>query len=275
MLDKTEIKKIEELCKENRRNIIKMVHNAQSGHIGGSLSATEIMTVLFHKCMQTAPKWKNDPNYEKRDRFVLSKGHASPIYYSVLSQLGYFPKKDLMTFRIFGTLLQGHPAPFCPGVEVATGSLGQGLSAAVGMALAAKIDRNPATIYCFIGDGESQEGQIWEASMFAGAKKLDNLIVLLDSNRMQLDGPVESINGLEPIVDKWKAFNFFVQDVDGHDLAAISDAIDAAKAQHDKPSMIVLRTVKGKGASFTEGVANCHSMSVPEEVWRKETGRYE
>ena len=154
------------------------------------------------------------------------------------------------------------------------GSLGQGLSCAVGMALGCKMDKNPATIYCFIGDGESQEGQIWEATMFAGSHKLDNLIVLLDYNKMQLDGAVADINDIAPVEDKWKAFGFFVQSIDGHDIEAISDAIDNAKAQHERPSMIVLNTIKGKGASFAESASNCLSMSISEEMWRKETGRY-
>lgn len=256
-----------------RDDAIEIIGHFGVGHIGGTMSVMDALTVIYYDKANVDPK---DPKKQDRDRVIMSKGHAGPAMYAVLCDLGYFPKEWMSTLNRNGTNLPSHcDMNKTPGIDMTAGSLGQGLSAAVGMALAAKIDRNPATIYCFIGDGESQEGQIWEASMFAGAKKLDNLIVLLDSNRMQLDGPVESINGLEPIVDKWKAFNFFVQDVDGHDIAAISDAIDAAKAQHDKPSMIVLRTVKGKGASFTEGVANCHSMSVPEEVWRKETGRYE
>ena len=160
-----------------------------------------------------------------------------------------------------------------PGIDMTAGSLGQGLSAAVGMAIAAKLDKLPSKIYCFIGDGESQEGQIWEAAMLAGSKKLNNLIVLLDSNKMQLDGPVEEVNGLEPIADKWEAFNFNVIDIDGHNLSEISDALDKANKEKSKPTMIILRTIKGKGASFTEGVANCHSMPIPEELWRKETGR--
>ena len=268
MLDKTEIKKIEELCKENRRNIIKMVHNAQSGHPGGSLSATEIMTVLFHKCMQTAPKWKNDPNYEKRDRFVLSKGHASPIYYSVLSQLGYFSKKDLMTFRIFGTLLQGHPAPFCPGVEVATGSLGQGLSIACGIALALKLDKNPAHVFVLMGDGELQEGSVWEGFMNAPCRKLDNLIAIIDRNRLQIDGCTENIKALDPLDEKLKAFNWNVIEIDGHDINAIYDAIETAK-KADTPTAIIADTIKGKGVSFMENNAGWHGKATNQEEFEK------
>lgn len=256
-----------------RDDAIEIIGHFGVGHIGGTMSVMDALTVIYYDKANIDP---SNPKKQDRDRVIMSKGHAGPAMYAVLADLGYYPKEWTLTLNQNGTNLPSHcDMNKTPGIDMTAGSLGQGLSAAVGMAIAAKIDRNPATIYCFIGDGESQEGQIWEASMLAGSKKLDNLIVLLDSNKMQLDGPVESINGLEPIPDKWKAFNFFVQDIDGHDLEAISDAIDAAKAQKGKPSMIVLRTVKGKGASFTESVANCHSMSIPEEVWRKETGRYE
>lgn len=213
---------------------------------------------------------------QNRDRVIMSKGHAGPAMYAVLGDLGYYPVEWEKTLNQNGTNLPSHcDMNKTPGIDMTAGSLGQGLSAAVGMALAAKMDRNPATIYCFVGDGESQEGQVWEATMLAGNKGLDNLIVFLDNNKMQLDGPTDTINSLAPAADKWKAFNFFVQEIDGHDLNAISNAIDNAKAQKGKASMIVLNTVKGYGASFTEGVANCHSMSIPEELWRKETGRYE
>lgn len=256
-----------------RHDAIEIIGHFGVGHIGGTMSVMDALTVIYYDKANIDPK---DPRKQDRDRVIMSKGHAGPAMYAVLGDLGYYPPEWKTTLNRNGTNLPSHcDMNKTPGIDMTAGSLGQGLSAAVGMAIAAKIDRNPATIYCFIGDGEAQEGQIWEASMLAGSRKLDNLIVFLDSNRMQLDGPVESINGLEPIVDKWKAFNFFVQDIDGHDLEAISDAIDAAKTQEGKPSMIVLRTVKGKGASFTEGVANCHSMPIPEEVWRKETGRYE
>ena len=204
------------ICKQVRRDIINMTANAGSGHPGGSLSAVEMLVALYFDVMNVDPK---NPKKQDRDRVIMSKGHAGPAMYAVLCDLGYFPKEWMTTLNQNGTNLPSHcDMNKTPGIDMTAGSLGQGLSAAVGMAIAAKIDRNPATIYCFIGDGESQEGQIWEASMFAGSRKLDNLIVLLDSNRMQLDGPVESINGLEPIADKWKAFNFFVQDIDGHYL---------------------------------------------------------
>lgn len=255
-----------------RDDAIEIIGHFGVGHIGGAMSVMDALTVIYYDKANVDP---SNPKKQDRDRVIMSKGHAGPAMYAVLADLGYYPKEWMTTLNRNGTNLPSHcDMNKTPGIDMTAGSLGQGLSAAVGMAIAAKIDRNPATIYCFIGDGESQEGQIWEATMLAAAKKLDNLVVLLDYNKMQLDGPVASINGLEPVADKWKAFNFFVQQVNGHDIEAISDAIDAAKAQKGKPSMIVLDTIKGYGASFTQGVANCHSMSVPEEVWRKETGRY-
>lgn len=268
MLENTEIKRIEELCKENRQNIVKMVHNAQSGHIGGALSSTEIMTVLFHKCMKTAPKWKKDKNYDKRDRFVLSKGHASAIYYSVLSQLGYFKKEELMTFRLFGSQLQGHPAPFCAGVEVATGSLGQGLSIGCGIAISLKLDKNPAHVFVLMGDGELQEGSVWEALMQAPARKLDNLIAIIDRNRLQIDGCTENIKSLDPLDEKLKAFNWNVIEIDGHDINAVYNAIESAK-NSDKPTAIIANTIKGKGVSFMENNAGWHGKAPNNEDFEK------
>ena len=208
MLNSTEIEKIEKLCKENRRNVIKMVHSAASGHIGGSLSSVELLTVLFHKCMKTTPNCKNDSEYENRDRFVLSKGHVSPAYYSVLSQLGYFEEDELLTFRKFGTRLQGHPMLHCPGVEVATGSLGQGLSIACGIAIGLKLDKNPANVFVLLGDGELQEGSVWEGFMNGAHNKLDNLVAIIDRNRLQIDGCTENIKSLDNLAEKIKAFNW-------------------------------------------------------------------
>ncbi len=264
---------LKEKVQKLRYDAIEIIGRYGVGHIGGVMSVMDALTVIYYDKANIDPK---NPSKQDRDRVIMSKGHAGPALYAVLADLGYYPQEWTKTLNQNGTNLPSHcDMTKTPGIDFTAGSLGQGLSGAVGMAVAAKIDKNPATIYCFVGDGESQEGQIWEASMFAGSHKLDNLIVFIDSNKMQLDGSVESINKLEPIVDKWKAFNFFVQDVDGHNLEQISDAIDNAKAQKGMPSMIVLRTVKGHGASFTEGVANCHSMSIPEELWRKETGRTE
>lgn len=264
---------MDEICKQIRRMTLECIGSIGSGHIGGSMSIVELLRVLYFDKMNVDPK---NPKMEGRDRLIVSKGHAGPAVYATLALKGFFPKEWLYTLNRFGTNLPSHcDMNKTPGIDMTAGSLGQGLSAAVGMALAAKMDGNPATIYCFIGDGEAQEGQIWEATMLAGNRGLDNLIVLLDNNKLQLDGRTDDINSLAPAVDKWKAFGFFTQEVDGHDIEAISDAIDNAKAQKGKASMIVLNTIKGYGASFTEGLANCHSMSIPEELWRKETGRYE
>lgn len=268
MLREQEIKELKSLCNENRKNILRMVYNAQSGHIGGALSATEIMTVLYHKCMKTVPKWNKDKNFAMRDRFVLSKGHASSILYCELAQLGYFPKEELMTFRLFGSRLQGHPVPFCPGVEVATGSLGQGLSIACGIAMGLKLDKNPAHVFVLLGDGELQEGNVWEAFMQAPQRKLDNLIAIIDRNRLQIDGCTENIKSLDPLADKIKAFNWDVLEIDGHDLNAIYDAIEKAK-NNDKPIAIIANTIKGKGVSFMENNAGWHGKAPNKEDFEK------
>ena len=268
MLDEIEIKKLKSLCKENRINILKMIYNAQSGHLGGALSATEIMTVLFHKCMKTVPKWTKDKDFDKRDRFVLSKGHASSILYCVLAQLGYFPKEELMTFRLFGSRLQGHPVPFCPGVEVATGSLGQGLSIACGIAMGLKLDNNPAHVFALLGDGELQEGNVWEAFMQAPQRKLDNLVAIIDRNRLQIDGCTESIKSLDPLDAKLKAFNWDVIEIDGHDLNAIYEAIEKAKA-NNVPTAIIANTIKGKGISFMENNAGWHGKAPNKEDYER------
>ncbi len=268
MLTENDIKELEKLANENRQNVIKMVYNAKSGHIGGSLSAADIVTVLFHKCMKTAPKCHEDKNYNIRDRFVLSKGHVSPVYYSVLAQLGFFPKEELMTFRKLGTRLQGHPSLFCPGVEVCTGSLGQGLSIACGMAISLKLDKNPAHVFALMGDGELQEGNVWEAFMQAPQRNLNNLIVIIDRNRLQIDGCTENIKALDPLGAKLKAFNWDVIEIDGHNLQGIYDAIEKAK-QNDKPTAIIADTIKGKGVSFMENNAGWHGKAPNKEEYEK------
>ena len=268
MLDKQEIEKIEQFCKESRQNIVKMVYSAQSGHIGGSLSSVELLTVLFHKCMKVAPQWKEDVAYLERDRFVLSKGHVSPAYYSVLSQLGYFDKEELMSFRKFGTRLQGHPMLHCPGVEVATGSLGQGLSVACGIAIAMKLDKNPAHVFVMLGDGELQEGSVWEGFMNGAHNKLDNLVAIIDRNRLQIDGCTENIKSLDNLSDKLKAFNWDVIEIDGHDINAIHDAIECAKA-NNRPTAILANTIKGKGVSFMEGVKTWHHSTLSQEQYEQ------
>ena len=267
-MQKAEIEKLKEYCRENRENIIKMVYNAQSGHIGGSLSATELVTVLFHKCMKLAPKWDKDKNFETRDRFVLSKGHVSPIYYCNLAQMGYFPKEELMTFRKLGSRLQGHPATFCPGVDAATGSLGQGLAIACGMAMGLKLDKNPAHVFVLLGDGELQEGSVWEAFMDAPARKLDNLTAIIDRNGLQIDGCTEDIKPLGKKKKKIRAFNWNVIEIDGHDIEQIYDAIELAKTA-GRPTAIIAKTIKGKGVSFMENNAGWHGKAPKKEEYEK------
>ena len=268
MLSEKEVKEIEALCKESRQNILKMVYKAQSGHIGGALSATEIMTVLYHKFMHVSPKWVKDKNFEKRDRFVLSKGHASSILYSVLAQLGFFPKENLMTFRLFGSKLQGHPVPICPGIDAATGSLGQGLSIACGMAIGLRLDKNPAKVYCLLGDGELQEGSVWESFMHCAHEKLDNIIAIIDRNRLQIDGCTEDVKGLDNLAEKIKAFNWEVIEIDGHDIQAIYSALKKAQSAN-KPFAIIADTIKGKGVSFMENNAGWHGKAPKKEDFER------
>lgn len=268
MLTDAEIKEIKDLCKETRQNIVKMVYNAASGHIGGSLSAVELLTVLFHKCMKNVPQWHRAEDFDKRDRFVLSKGHVSPAYYSVLSQLGYFGKEELLTFRKFGSRLQGHPTPVCPGVEVATGSLGQGLSIACGISLALKLNKNNANVFVLMGDGELQEGSVWEGFMNASHRKLDNLVAIIDRNRLQIDGETEKIKSLDPLDEKIKAFGWNVIEIDGHDIQAIYDAIETAK-KNTSPTAIIANTIKGRGVSFMENNAGWHGKAPKKEEYEK------
>lgn len=268
MLTETEVKELNQLCKENRQNIVKMVYNAVSGHIGGSLSSVELLTVLFHKCMKAIPQWHRSPEFDTRDRFVLSKGHVSPAYYSVLAQLGYLEKEELLTFRKFGSRLQGHPMPVCPGVEVATGSLGQGLSIACGISLALKLDKNPANVFVLLGDGELQEGSVWEGFMNGAHHKLNNLVAIIDRNGLQIDGATENIKSLDPLNEKIKAFGWDVLEIDGHDIPAIYDAIEKAKANNN-PTAIIANTIKGKGVSFMENNAGWHGKAPNKEEYEK------
>lgn len=267
-LSEQELIKLKELSYENRQNVIKMVYEAQSGHIGGSLSSCDIMTVLFNKCMKHAVDGKSSPEYQSRDRFVLSKGHVSPVYYSVLSQVGFIPKSELKTFRKFGARLQGHPSLCCPGVEVASGSLGQGLSIACGIAMSLKIDKNPARVYVLLGDGEMQEGSVWEALMQAPHRHLNNLTAIVDRNRLQIDGNTESVMAIDDLPAKLKAFNWNVLEIDGHNLQEIYDAIESSKLS-DKPTVIVANTVKGKGVSFMENNAGWHGKAPNKEDFEK------
>jgi len=268
MLTDNEIKELEKLCLENRRNVLDMVYTAQSGHIGGSLSSCEIMTVLFHKCMKHSVGGKLSGDYSHRDRFVLSKGHVSPVYYSVLAQLGFIEKSELKTFRKLGTRLQGHPSLWCPGVEVATGSLGQGLSMACGIAMSLKLDKNPANVFVLLGDGEMQEGNVWEAFMQAAHRKLDNIIAIVDRNRLQIDGSTECVKSLDNLADKLKAFNWNVLEIDGHDIVQIYNAIEEAKKMNG-PAVIVADTIKGKGVSFMENNAGWHGKAPSKDDYEK------
>ena len=269
MLTQEEIKELNELCKESRINILKMVHAAKSGHIGGAFSATEILTVLYHKCMDIPSNWDASENFESRDRFVLSKGHASAILYSVLSQKGLIPEEELLTFRKFGSRLQGHPCKkLLKGVEVSTGSLGQGLSIGCGIAMGLKLDKNPAHVFVYMGDGELQEGSCWEAFMQGPHRKLDNLIPIIDKNGFQIDGCTSDVMSVDSVEDKLKAFNWEVITIDGHNVSEVYEAIEKAKSA-TKPTAIVANTVKGKGVSFMENTATWHGKAPNDEQFEK------
>lgn len=268
MLSNNEIKELENLSKENRKNVIEMVYNAKSGHIGGSLSSCEIMTVLFNKCMKHSLEGKGSSDYESRDRFVLSKGHVSPLYYSVLSQVGFIDKSELLTFRKLGSRLQGHPCLHCPGVEVATGSLGQGLSIACGKAIALKLDKNPAHVFVLLGDGELQEGSVWESMMQIPHRHLNNLTAIIDRNRLQIDGCTEDVKSLDHLPDKIRAFNWNVIEIDGHNIQEIYSAITQSKTS-DRPTAIIANTIKGKGVSFMENNAGWHGKAPNKEEYEK------
>lgn len=246
-----------------RKNIVKMLCEAKSGHPGGSLSATDIVTTLYFNFMNISVDDYQNPN---RDRFVLSKGHAAPVLYAVLAEKGFIEEEELMTLRKFGSRLQGHPDMLkLPFIEMSTGSLGQGLSAAAGMALSAKIDGKDYFTYAMIGDGEAQEGQIYEASMFAAHYNLGNLIVFLDNNSLQIDGDIRDVMDPNPLPEKWEAFNWHVQSIDGHNFEEICKAIENAQNEKGKPSMIIAKTVKGKGVSFMENKVGWHGSTPCEE----------
>jgi len=255
---------LQKKANEVRKGILRGVHSAKAGHPGGSLSATDIFTYLYFEEMNIDP---SEPKKVDRDRFVLSKGHTAPGLYSTLANRGYFPVEDLLTLRHLGSYLQGHPdMKHIPGVDMTTGSLGQGISAAVGMALSAKLSGDPYRVYTLLGDGEIQEGQVWEAAMFAGHRKLDNLIVMVDNNGLQIDGKVEDVCSPYPIADKFKAFNFYtIDNVDAHDFDSIKKAFDEAKEVKGMPVAIVFRSVKGKGVSFMENNAAWHGAAPNDE----------
>ena len=262
----TEIKEITIKAYEIRKLALKMIYNAQSGHPGGSFSSAEILASLYFKVLRLDPK---NPNWEDRDRFILSKGHASAAYYAALALRGFFPLEELFEFRKINSRLQGHPTVHVPGVDMTTGSLGHGLSNAIGMAIAGKLDEKDYTVYVLIGDGEIDEGIVWEAVLNAPHRKLDNLIVILDRNKYQLDGATESILKLEPIEDKFRAFNWEVFTVDGHDVEQILRAIGMAKEKNGKPKIIVANTVKGKGVSFMENTHEFHGKAPNKDQFEK------
>ncbi len=251
---------LQKTANEVRKGIVTAVHSAKAGHPGGSLSAADIFTYLYFEEMNIDPK---NPKKADRDRFVLSKGHTAPGLYSALALRGYFPVEDLKTLRHLGSYLQGHPdMKHIPGVDMSSGSLGQGISAAVGMALSAKLSDDSYRVYTLLGDGEIQEGQVWEAAMFAGHRKLDNLVVMVDNNGLQIDGDIADVCSPYPIGAKFKAFNFHViEDVDAHDFDAIKAALDEAKATKGVPTAIVFNSVKGKGVSFMENNAGWHGKA--------------
>jgi transketolase len=256
---------LKRLANEVRKGIVTEVHAASSGHPGGSLSAADVFTFLYFEEMNIDPK---DPKNEDRDRFVLSKGHTVPGLYAALAERGFFPKEELTTFRHVGTRLQGHPSMnLLPGLDMSTGSLGQGISAAVGMALSAKLRGKSYRTYTLLGDGEIQEGQVWEAAMFAGAKKLDNLVVIVDNNNLQIDGTIEEVNSPYPIDEKFKAFNFNVVTVDGSDFDQLRSAFKEARETKDCPTAIIMKTVKGKGVSFMEDKAGWHGKAPNDEEY--------
>lgn len=251
---------------EVRKGIVMAVHSAKAGHPGGSLSAADIFTYLYFEEMNIDPK---NPKKPDRDRFVLSKGHTAPGLYSALAQRGYFPVEDLKTLRHLGSYLQGHPdMKHIPGVDMSSGSLGQGISAAVGMALSAKLTNDDYRVYTLLGDGEIQEGQVWEAAMFAGFRRLDNLVVIVDNNGLQIDGPVDQVCSPYPINEKFKAFNFHVIDLkDGNDMDQIADAFKEAKNTKGMPTAIIAHTVKGKGVSFMENQVGWHGKAPNDEEY--------
>ena len=258
---------LQKTANEIRKGIVSGVHAAKAGHPGGSLSAAEIFTYLYFEEMKIDPKNPKDPD---RDRFVLSKGHTAPGLYAALAERGYFPKEDLLTLRHLGSYLQGHPdMKHIPGVDMSSGSLGQGISAAAGMALGAKLGQKNFRVYTLLGDGEIQEGQVWEAAMFAGAKKLDNLVVIVDNNGLQIDGPVDKVNTPYPIDKKFEAFNFHVIDVaDGNDFEQLKAAFDEARTVKGMPVAIIAKTLKGKGVSFMENQVGWHGKAPNDEEYK-------
>ena len=250
---------LEKTALQVRKGIIEGVYHAASGHPGGSLSAADLFTYLYNEELNIDPK---DPKKEDRDRFVLSKGHCAPGLYSALANRGFFPVEDLKTLRHVGSYLQGHPfVQETPGIDASSGSLGQGISVAAGMAMSAKVQNKNYRVYTLLGDGEIEEGQVWEAAMFAGFRKLDNLCVIIDNNGLQIDGKIEDVNSPYPIREKFEAFNFYVIEIDGHNFDQIRSAFTEAREMKGKPTAIIMKTVKGKGISFMENQAGWHGKA--------------
>jgi len=268
MAKRPDISKLKDIARNIRIDILKMLAAAGSGHPGGSLSSVEILVALYFYKLRHDPK---NPHWPDRDRFILSKGHVCPALYAVLAHAGYFPKEELMTLRKLGSRLQGHSKKDSPpGIEVSSGSLGQGLSIANGMALAARLDKKDARIYCLMGDGETNEGQVWEAAMSAGHYKLDNLCAIVDYNKLCIDGRVEDVKALEPIADKWRSFGLNTIEVsDGHDLEQLMGALDKAQNTKGAPSIIIAHTIKGKGVSFAENKCEWHGVAPNQEQLKK------
>lgn len=261
---KLSIEELEAKARQTRRLIIQMLAKSGSGHPGGSLSATDLVVALYSNVLRFD---SSNPQWPDRDRFHMSKGHCCPLWYAVLAQSGFFPEEELMTLRTMGSILQGHPVRITPGVESASGSLGQGLSVGLGMSLAARLDKKDYRVYVLLGDGETQEGNVWEAAMAAAHFSCDNLCAILDYNGCQIDGRCEDIMGLEPVAAKWQAFGWNVIEIDGHDMRQILSAYDSAQKMKSKPTIIIAHTIKGKGVSFMEGVIGFHGKApTPEEA---------
>jgi transketolase len=263
MTKTSDVAQLQTIARKVRRHIIEMITAAKSGHPGGSLSAVEILTTLFWDVMKHDPA---NPDWPQRDRFILSKGHAAPVLYAVMAESGYTPLETLTSLRSLGSIYQGHPdRRFIPQLDASTGSLGVGLSFGLGMAEAARLDKSPSRTYVVLGDGEIQEGQIWEAAMYGGFHKVDNIVAIVDNNRIQLDGFVNEIMGVDPLADKWRAFNWHTIEVDGHDIPALQKAFAEAEATKGAPTAIVAHTIKGKGVSFMENNPKYHGTAPTKE----------
>lgn len=263
---KLDIKELEKIAEGLRRDILLMLEQAGSGHTGGSLSMVEILIALYYYKMNHNPE---KPHMEDRDRFLLSKGHGCPTLYAILSNLGYFPPEELLTLRQLGSRLQGHPLKEVPGVEISSGSLGQGLSIANGMALSARLDKKKYKVYCLMGDGELNEGQVWEAAMSTSHYNLDNVCGIIDYNKYQIDGKVCDVMDIEPLKDKWESFGWNVEEVDGHDIEKLMEVLDKVDEEKESPSIIIAHTVKGKGVSFVEESNRWHGVAPTKDELEK------